>query len=565
MGTALLVTDSGNTSDDSYVNGRLVALGYTVTAREDSLAVPSDINTYDLVVISESVAGSSAPGGTYKNVAVPLLSMEQFCTDEMGLSTGGQTTAGTGSIVVIDDTHPIMVDAGLSNGTHLVSTRGTPEISGAPSPVGDRLANIATATTYAAVWAIDTGTSLYGGGTAAAKRVVYSPRQATYSSHNSDGDALFDAIIEWLDPSPSGTAHTASITDDIGLTDSGDYDYGEAFNELGLTDSVSYDHTVSTAFTRSITDDIGPTDAISQASDTVVELSDDLGIQDLISTVSDHSREVVDATSLTDTPFTVVGVQRVVSDDVGVEDWLSTSHAYRLELSDGLDITDLVASSATFAREIDDQQGLADTSEYSGGAQSITYTISDSLHVSEPGNIYYSGSDAFDATDTLSVPAASYDIVFTDTFTVTDLDDDYLLEVGYVADEPMGLSDSTSHADEPLENHTRTITDNLLVFEPTSSWQFSGADELHSSDTLTQSRTYGRVITDDTSLSDVSDRFASPRTQRARTDTIFVTDPMTFVLSTHFHPRPPVSHTHPPHPDISHVHGRPPSDHIHER
>ena len=102
---------SSPTVADQSLAGRLVALGYTVSYRDDSASRPSGV---DLAVLSSSCSGSTL-GNKYKTYLGPVVSFAHTAHDSMDWSQDVISNNQT-QIDVVNDSHPIAVDAGLSLG-----------------------------------------------------------------------------------------------------------------------------------------------------------------------------------------------------------------------------------------------------------------------------------------------------------------------------------------------------------------------------------------------------------------------------------------------------------------
>jgi hypothetical protein len=186
----------------------------------DTAKVAELATSVGLIIVSESI--DSVDVDELAGVAVPMLHFEGFGWDNIDFGVGaGQWLYNQTQIAIIDDTHPVIDGAGLSNGAIDVHTTPTQIISkliadlapgvevlatGAP---GAQQSNEAATETvegsnYATVWALDLGAPLETTGQfAAARRVGMFFNGATAAVRDADevtddAWAIFDSAIEWL-------------------------------------------------------------------------------------------------------------------------------------------------------------------------------------------------------------------------------------------------------------------------------------------------------------------------------------------------------------------------------
>ncbi len=189
---------------------RLESLGYVVEIiRGDDVKnevfTMADAEALDVMVVSEAI--SSSDMNKLVGADVPMMHGEGFGWHKMNLAEEGtqdwQDVIGPANVV--NDTHPIVVNAGLNLGTmdflmHESASTTTAEVSVlAPGAVNLVSMTIADAE-YALVFAIDEGAELAKGAGPAVNRIVGFSLPGNQDGVLSDeGWALFDAAIAWLD------------------------------------------------------------------------------------------------------------------------------------------------------------------------------------------------------------------------------------------------------------------------------------------------------------------------------------------------------------------------------
>ena len=118
--SVLLVGAVGDVIDDPIVT-LLETVGCTVTRVADTSFTASVGNTYDVIVVSETTAGTQT-ATELALVTVPILCMEQSNWDDLQMSSTG-SAAGEQSLNILDNTH--YTTNQLSTGTNAVSTAGS--------------------------------------------------------------------------------------------------------------------------------------------------------------------------------------------------------------------------------------------------------------------------------------------------------------------------------------------------------------------------------------------------------------------------------------------------------
>ncbi len=222
---------------DAQMKTRLESLGYNVEliSGDDvkgEVFTIADAEAMDVIVVSESISSSDAT--PLIGADVPMMNAEGFGWKKMYYAEDGtQGWQFANSLAdVVNDTHPIVVDANLSVGTveflldPNADTTTTQVSMLAPGAVS--LVSMAIdGNDYALVYAIDKGAELAQGQGAAVNRIVGFSLPGSVNGDNvvdyllsDEGWALFDAAIGWLDPAP----HAGLIVEDPAALESYGFD-----------------------------------------------------------------------------------------------------------------------------------------------------------------------------------------------------------------------------------------------------------------------------------------------------------------------------------------------------
>ena len=195
---------------DQAQNDRLESLGYEVTVvlstDVGSEFTIDDANTYDLVLISESISSSSAD--PIIGTSAPMMHNEAYGWDNHFFTTNTDIRWVNGAEVdIVNDTHPIAVDAGVSVGPLQFFdpvSDWTTELVSVLAPGAEIIAQVTVgASDFAIIFAIEKGGELVNGEPAPRRTVGFSLPGAAYqhaSVMTYEAWALWDASIAWLDP-----------------------------------------------------------------------------------------------------------------------------------------------------------------------------------------------------------------------------------------------------------------------------------------------------------------------------------------------------------------------------
>jgi hypothetical protein len=205
----------------------LTMLGYYVRVidqeeiRTDQTFTRADASDLDVLIISESISSSGAD--PLIGTSAPTMHQEAYGWDNhyfMGAPVDIHWESGS-DVNIINDTHPIVVDAGVSLGTLPFfdpSSSWTTEVAGNLAPGAELLAQITVdGNDLAIAFAIEKGAELANASPAASRIVGFSlPGLDGMIEANVMTDeawALYDAAIRWLDPPAPTAALVVSSTD----------------------------------------------------------------------------------------------------------------------------------------------------------------------------------------------------------------------------------------------------------------------------------------------------------------------------------------------------------------
>jgi hypothetical protein len=219
MNVMLVVGNTTLVASDTAVRNRLQNLGFSVVVTDDAAVTAADALEMRLVVVSET-STSTLINTKLRDAAVPVLCYEPMLYDDMSMTGPTESTnfgcSNVGNRINITNASHALA-AGLASGTQTVTSLSN-TVSGAGLswgllPAGaTRIANVQGSSTQAALFAYDTGATLYNGTAAPARRVgmfMCSPDTGgnggvSASALNTNGWAIFDAAVTWLTtPTPA--------------------------------------------------------------------------------------------------------------------------------------------------------------------------------------------------------------------------------------------------------------------------------------------------------------------------------------------------------------------------
>lgn len=167
---------------------------------QGSASLPSDMNGKQLGIISSTLASASVRGKFDTNPVPQLIWEEALFQNTAGEYCMSSSSAKpvTSDIRVVDETHPIMVEAGLSNGIVTIGGSSTRSCPQGVFPAGASvLAELPADATCAQVLACEIG-AVSGCGTFPGRRANFPTEDNNFTTLNADGLRLWDAILSWL-------------------------------------------------------------------------------------------------------------------------------------------------------------------------------------------------------------------------------------------------------------------------------------------------------------------------------------------------------------------------------
>jgi hypothetical protein len=182
----------GDTAIRTLLASRLT--GFMIRLRDDGGAVDT-VNTR-LIVIAGSVE-SGTVGNKYRDVPVPVISVEYSLFDNLGMTGGTENTnlgvlAGT-QVQILTDMHPLA--AGLTGAVPVVTTSANLSW-GVPAPTAVQVASVVGQPERATVFAYLKGDQMVTG-TAPARRIGLFALDSAASRMTDSGRALLNAAIDW--------------------------------------------------------------------------------------------------------------------------------------------------------------------------------------------------------------------------------------------------------------------------------------------------------------------------------------------------------------------------------
>ncbi len=181
---------------------QLELLGFTVNLVDDDTVTEADATGMDLVYISASVA-SGKVGNEFETTAIPVVVVETFVLDDMGMTGGsfGTDLGGTTGQTTLDIAGSGRLAAGLS-GTVTISGTAVEIFWGVPAPAALVGATEAGTPGHAAVFGYETGAAMVTG-TAPARRVALPLGDDVADDWTADMVQLFNAAIAWATSAPA--------------------------------------------------------------------------------------------------------------------------------------------------------------------------------------------------------------------------------------------------------------------------------------------------------------------------------------------------------------------------
>jgi hypothetical protein len=169
--------------------------GVSIRLRDDNGAV--DLVNTILIVIAGSVE-STTVANRYRNVAVPVISLEYSLFDDMGMTgtvdgTDFGEDGGNSQINILDGAHPLA--AGLTGVVTVVNAAANMGW-GSPPPTANRVASIEGLASRIAIFAYPRG-AMMPGGPAPAKRIGFFALETSAAQLSDNGIKLLGAALDW--------------------------------------------------------------------------------------------------------------------------------------------------------------------------------------------------------------------------------------------------------------------------------------------------------------------------------------------------------------------------------
>lgn len=180
---------------DAAFHQRLVDLGYAITLVANPDAQVADVGDNCVIVLS-AVGSSGDVGDEFRDVAVPVVTMEAFLYDDMGMVASGEDCGVTGSssdIEIVDAGHPM---AGGESGVVSIYSPGSELGWGVVSPAAQVVAIATDDGSHATLFGYDAG-AMMPGLVAPARRVGFSASGANAAGPTPEGLDLFEAAVTW--------------------------------------------------------------------------------------------------------------------------------------------------------------------------------------------------------------------------------------------------------------------------------------------------------------------------------------------------------------------------------
>lgn len=182
------------TPGDQIMIGRLEAFGFSKVEVVSDAAVTADAVTGQALVVISSSAESGPLKDKLKNIALPVLCIEDAEFKLMGMASSGGHDAGTTQLQIVAGASALV---GAANGT--VTFTGSPGELGWGTPAQAALtgATMVGNPEHAVIFGYEKGAQMVGM-VAPARRAGFAIREGLAANLNKDGVALFDAILAWV-------------------------------------------------------------------------------------------------------------------------------------------------------------------------------------------------------------------------------------------------------------------------------------------------------------------------------------------------------------------------------
>lgn len=180
------------TAGDQIMIGRIKAHGFAdVVVVSDAAVTAQSVAGSDLVVISSS-AESGPLQDKLKNIAIPVLCVEDAEFTKMGMASAGDHEAGISEVVIVAG--PLV---GAAAGMLAISSKPGELGWGTPAASAIKGATLPGNPSRIVVFGYEKGAQMTSMA-APARRAGFAIREQLAANLNADGIALFDSILEWV-------------------------------------------------------------------------------------------------------------------------------------------------------------------------------------------------------------------------------------------------------------------------------------------------------------------------------------------------------------------------------
>jgi hypothetical protein len=194
--------------EDDKVKAHLEARGLAVTMADESTP-PEASRGMDLVIISSVVSARDMVGTGYRDVPVPLMTWESDLYDSLRL-TGQKKQEDFGELAkehyvnVVNAPSPLA--GGVPAGKRWVYPRDDEMGWGKPGPGAIVVATEPGEPTHAVLFAYEKGATMDYDFIAPARRVAFFLGNRSFEKLSADGEAMFDAALDWALSAPASPA-----------------------------------------------------------------------------------------------------------------------------------------------------------------------------------------------------------------------------------------------------------------------------------------------------------------------------------------------------------------------
>lgn len=208
---ALLVVHESTNPNVSELNmaNHLSDLGFAVEFVTDSASTTAMADGKSLVIVSATVT-SGQVAAKYKSVAIPVITCEHAIMDDMSMTGNAaadhNVATGLTSVQMTNTTHPLA--AGKTGTVTVFSSTGNMPW-GNPVASAVRIACVPGDTSKSVFFAYDTGSSMFGGFVAPARRIGFFFDDIGGEQANANGWNFFATAVRWAVNTPPQIAFTA--------------------------------------------------------------------------------------------------------------------------------------------------------------------------------------------------------------------------------------------------------------------------------------------------------------------------------------------------------------------